>query len=251
MKIGLIGDIHANLPALQAVFQHANALGVVHFLNIGDVVGYNAFPEQVIQTIRQNPVTSILGNYDRKVIQFPQKEKKWQKEKPGLKVQAFRWAYQQLSPESLAYLQSLPEQLEVHLDGLSILLSHGSPAARNEYLTPQTPMQRLLELGELTSAQIILCGHSHIPFARQAWTKIFINTGSIGRPDDGDPRACYAILIHENGRLKINHYHIPYDIHLAAQAIRDHHLPEEFAQMVLHGRSLDWIKEHRDELPEH
>lgn len=243
MKIGLIGDIHANLPALQAVLTHASANGVTEYFNIGDLVGYNAFPEQVIQTILKLPVTSILGNYDRKVIQFPEKGEKWKKKKPGLKWLAFQWAYQQLSNNSLDFLRSLPEQLEVHRTGLSILLTHGSPAARNEYLTPQTPQHRLEELAGMTSAQVIVCGHSHVPFARQAKNKIFINTGSIGRSDDGDPRASYAVLSIQDEKLIVHHHRLPYDHARAAQAIRDQHLPEEFAQMVILGRSLDWIEE--------
>lgn len=245
MRIALIGDIHANLPALDAVLAHADSLGITRFLNIGDMVGYNAFPEQVIQRLRQRNVTSILGNYDRKVIQFPQKGEKWKQTKPGLKLQAFQWAYEQLSPDSLAYLRALPEQQTVEVDGVTILLTHGSPASRSEYLSPLTPPARLEELAAMTSAHVIVCGHSHVPFTRHAAGCLFINTGSIGRPDDGDPRASYAVLHMNEGKLSVTHHRLEYNTHLAAQAIRGQNLPEEFAQMVLLGRSLDWILANR------
>jgi putative phosphoesterase len=243
MKAGLIGDIHANLPALEAVFAHAASKGVQLFWNIGDFVGYNAFPEESVQFIRQRPeVTSIIGNYDLKVLKIEKKREKWAATKAPEKLLSFEWTYDQLSEESKLYLRSLPEQREFSFEGWNILLTHGSPASREEHLLPDTPDDRLRELAEMTKARVIIFGHSHVPFARMAAGKWFINTGSVGRPDDGDPRAAYAILRVEGDELEITHFRVPYDVERAVEAIRRAGLPEDFAQMIRQGRNLDSIK---------
>ena len=76
LKIGLLGDVHANLPALETVIAHANSLEVDAFWNIGDFVGYGAFPNQVVERMRKKKFVNIAGNYDLKVLKFPKKNKK-------------------------------------------------------------------------------------------------------------------------------------------------------------------------------
>ena len=127
--------------------------------------------------------------------------------------------------------------------GHRILLTHGSPASNSEHLTPATPEERLRELAQTAKADVIICGHSHQPFARQVDGVWFINTGSVGRPDDGDPRACYAILEIESDKIQVQHYRVEYDVERAVAAIRERKLPELFAQMLLQGRNLDAVLE--------
>ena len=107
---------------------------------------------------------------------------------------AFQWAYEHLSPENKIYLNSLPEKRHIHLKGFHIQMTHGSPANPEEHLGPETTDERLHELAMLSHASIILCGHSHRPFTRWIDGAVFINPGSVGRPDDGDVRASYAII---------------------------------------------------------
>jgi diadenosine tetraphosphatase ApaH/serine/threonine PP2A family protein phosphatase len=93
----------------------------------------------------------------------------------------------------------------------------------------------------MAGTDIIVCGHSHQPFARSVANALFINPGSVGRPDDGDPRACYAILEEAQAGLQVQHYRLEYDLNRAASAIRKNDLPEAFAQMILKGYDLDTI----------
>ena len=87
MKVALIGDVHANLPALEAVLAHAhgseNEQSVEAIWNVGDFVGYGAFPNEVIQRLRDEDALSIIGNYDQKVLQFKKEKKKWRWWVPG------------------------------------------------------------------------------------------------------------------------------------------------------------------------
>ncbi|MBN2147029.1 MAG: metallophosphoesterase family protein [Anaerolineales bacterium] len=243
MRIALIADIHANLPALETVLAHACSQAAEAVWNLGDLVGYGAFPEEVVQRVQQENILGILGNYDRKVLRFPQKAEKWRSSKRSEKYFAFGWAYNQLSTASRAYLSALPQTLRIDIEGQRILLTHGSPAAPDEHLGPDTPLDRLETLALLAQVEIVLCGHSHQPFARQAASTWFINPGSVGRPDDGDPRAAYAMLEISSGNVIVCHHRLTYDLKRAVSAIRARGLPEVFAQMIIQGCALDMLQE--------
>jgi putative phosphoesterase len=242
----LIGDVHANLPALEAVLEDAHRQEVEAIWNVGDFVGYGAFPNQVIERLRDEEAVSIAGNYDLKVLRFKKKRKKWRKRKQSQKFLAFQWARHTLTKRSREYLGSLPTERELQVDGLRILLTHGSPASEKEHLAPDTPEERLRELASMVEANVVICGHSHLPFARRVDGVHFINTGSVGRPDDGDPRACYAVLQvgdGSDGDVQLRHHRVAYDVVGAVAAIRGHGLPESFAQMMIQGRALDDVME--------
>jgi putative phosphoesterase len=243
MKVAAIGDVHANLPALEAVLDHISEQEVKAIWNVGDFVGYGAFPNEVVHLLRKKGVISIVGNYDLKVLQFKEKKKKWRKKKQRPKYLAFKWAYETLSKKNRKYLRFLSQEIRMKVKGKRILLTHGSPASNEEHLTPDTSDKRLRKLAQMAKADIIICGHSHLPFARQVDGVWFINTGSVGRPDDGDPRACYAIVRFTGDEIEVQHHRIEYDVEKAVAAIREHKLPEAFAQMILQGRNLDVVSE--------
>jgi putative phosphoesterase len=241
MKIALLGDIHANLPALQAVLEHAALHDIGAIWNVGDLVGYGPYPNEVIQVLRSTDAVSICGNYDLKVIAFPAKKDKWRKSKRAEKYIAFKWAYENLTGTNRRYLSKLPEEVRLKAAGRRILLTHGSPASMDEHLTPDTPLERLLDLGRLAHAEMVICGHSHQAFTRQAGDTWFINTGSVGRPGDGDPRAAYAIMDLNRKSFKVEHYRVEYDITAIASEIRRVGLPESFAEMFIRGYDLDVV----------
>jgi putative phosphoesterase len=248
MKVALIGDIHANLPALESVLAHIREQGIDRIWNVGDFVGYGAFPEEVVGLFRtteelQNPHgLNIIGNYDLKVLRFPERKKKWRKKKDPEKYLAFKWAYESLSKKSRKYLRFLSKEIRLKAKGKRILLTHASPASNQEPLTPETPQKRLKKLARMSKADIVICGHSHQPFVREVDGVWFINPGSVGRPDDGDPRACYAVLEITSASVDVRHHRVEYDLERAANAIREQELPEAFAEMVLQGRSLDEVE---------
>lgn len=249
MKVALIGDVHANLPALEAVLADIKKQRVDAIWNTGDFVGYGAFPDEVVKRLKAEKAVSIIGNYDRKVLQVKEKKEEWQKTKHPLKYLAFKWSYDQLSKDSREYLRSLPEELKIEVEGRKVLLMHGSPESIKEHLTSDTPEKRLKELTGMTKADIIICGHSHRPFNREVEGVMFINPGSVGRSDDGDPRACYAVAQIKNRFLQVSHFRIDYDIQKAVAGIRESKLPEEFAEMFIKGRTLaDVIKDKSPEI---
>jgi putative phosphoesterase len=246
VKVALIGDVHANLPALEAVLDHARQQKVEAIWNVGDFVGYGAFPNHVVGRLRRERAVSIAGNYDLKVLRFSKKRQKWRRKKQLQKFLAFQWTYHTLTRKNHRYLRSLPGERVLQAEGVSVLLTHGSPASENEHLTPDTPEGRLRQLASMVEADMVICGHSHQAFVRQVDDVCFINTGSVGRPDDGDPRACYTILQigHASNRdPRVRHYRVAYDVGRAITAIREHQLPEAFAQMTIQGYALDDVME--------
>ena len=240
--VALIGDVHANLPALEAILADVQGRGIDTIWNIGDFVGYGAFPDQVVERLNQPGVTSIIGNYDLKVLKFPKKKKKWKKSKHPDKFLAFQWAYENLSKQSRDALRSLPEEVRLEVHGRRILLTHASPGSKTEHLTPETPEGRLRRLAKIARADVAIFGHSHRPFVREAGGVVFVNTGSVGRPEGGDPRACYGVLRIGPDGLEVEHVRLEYDVDRAAEAIRSHDLPESFAQMIIQGRNLDDVE---------
>jgi putative phosphoesterase len=240
VRVALLGDVHANLAALEAVLADAHRRNVDAVWNVGDLVGYGPQPDEVIKRLRRENAVSIAGNYDVKVLAVGQG--KPPKAKVPEKRLAFYWAWEHLSKSSRQYLDSLSEEARFELEGRKILLTHGSPADREEYIGEQTSEKRLGELADIAGADVIISGHKHRPAQREYSGYMFVNTGSVGRPDDGDPRAAYAILDIKLRRFSVVHHRVRYDVRKTVAEIRRHKLPELFAQMLFKGESLDKLQ---------
>ncbi|NOR78301.1 MAG: YfcE family phosphodiesterase [Methanophagales archaeon] len=238
-KIAIIADVHANLHALNTVMDDARGRGVELFLNAGDFLGYGAFPDEVVQKLSSENVLSIIGNYDLKVLR-KEKKKKGGKIKKQKQI-SFDFAGENLSETSIRFLCSLDREMRIRIGDKSLLMVHGSPESEEEPLTPSTSEERLSELASVAGADIVIIGHSHRQFKREVDGVTFINPGSVGRPDDGDRRANYAIL--NTNSFYVDFIKLDYDVEGAADSIRASWLPENFAQMLLRGVSLDTIFE--------
>jgi putative phosphoesterase len=237
VRIALLGDIHGNLKALEAVLADARSKGTTFFLNAGDLLGYGPFPEEVVRLARSSELISVVGNFDLKALSIGECQKETAMEQK--KLLAFRWAYDNLSAESREYLKELPHEVRFEVAGTKFLLTHGSPTSIDEHLGPGTSLERLTELARSSGAQVIIVGHSHRDMIKRVEGTLFINTGSVGRPDDGDPRATYAIMTTEP--LQVEHVKVEYDVESTVEAVRAKRLPEEFAQMLIQGRSFDYV----------
>jgi len=238
MQIALIGDIHGNLPALEAVLEDAGSVGVETVWNMGDMVGYGAYSDEVVTRLRLEKVLSILGNYDRKTLRFKKRSKKWKKKKRREKWLAFKDAYESLSEENLSYLKLLPKKRNMTVCGHRFLLCHGSPDSIKECLEEETSDARWRGLSATCDADVVVCAHSHRALLKQVNGVWFVNTGTVGRPVDGDPRACYCLAEVEKGFFRAEHRRIEYDTEQAAEAILSKGLPPVFAQMIREGVDL-------------
>ena len=204
MQYGVFSDIHGNLSSLEAVWRALEAAGLTNrpVFNAGDTVGYGDAPEACVRFLRARPtIVNVRGNYDKHVAVFPEREaeyrKKWGRSRPE-KYEAIRRDSEAVSDETRQWLQDLPGEFETTLDGVPVLMTHYAPGSQ-EGLGRWTPDSRLAELAQITTAQVILCGHTHTPFVRAVGGVLWVNPGSLGRSWDG--RFRYTVLTLEPGLL--------------------------------------------------
>ena len=234
VKVGVLSDVHANLQALERVFEDAEERGVNVFLNAGDSVGYGPYPSEVVELLCEKNVLSVLGNYDLEVLEGNTDAK-------GEKKLAWKFARKELTDSGTSYLRSLPQELRLEVAGKRLLVTHGSPESIDEHIYSDTPAMHLQTLADCAKADLVLVGHSHEQFSKQAKGVWFVNPGSVGRPGDGNPQTSYAVVTFEP--LKVELVRLDYDVASAADALRRKGLPESFAQMLLQGVGLDTVTE--------
>ena len=241
MTIALIADIHANLPALEAVLQGIDTRHPDMIYCLGDLVGYNIWPNEVIQTIRKRQIPTIAGNHDLKANTT----------RPALQDSPKNYAYTLINASERAYLQALPAHMRLEFQfyggSLHVLLVHGSPLSVNEYLFEYMAEEALLKLMMDAKADILCFGHTHKPYHRilnspdkgKDHFRHAINTGSVGKPKDDDPRACYVLLhftpfttANVAESLTVEFVRVEYDIEKAARAVEESPLPNELADML-------------------
>jgi putative phosphoesterase len=237
-RVTIFGDIHGNLPALEAVHADIEAHDLSPLYCLGDLVGYGTFPNEVISSIRERNIPTLMGNYDQGVgntsddcgCAYTSKEAE------ALGKRSIAWSNQHTTEENKTYLRQLTDQIPLQLGGLRVRLVHGSPRKINEYLygdRPDATMERLLDRAE---ADVLVCGHTHIPYHRILPSgRHVVNAGSVGKPKDGNPEACYVILETTGNDLSVTFRRVPYDIERAVKAIEASDMPHEYAQMLRSG----------------
>ena len=240
MRIGIISDIHGNLPALEAALQDLRPKGLDALYCLGDLVGYAAFPNEVTERIRAEGIPTIMGNYDDGVG-FDRDECGCAYTDPVEKQlgdQSLEWTRAKVSAENKAYLRSLEKEIRFDGDGKRVLLVHGSPRRMNEYLFEDRPVSSFQRLAASSKADIIVFGHTHRPYTKLVDGVLFVNAGSVGKPKDGDWRACYAILEPSSDGQPVTFTRLPYDVKTVADAIRASDLPNQFALDIERGGAV-------------
>jgi len=198
VQYGVFSDVHGNSSALRAVWRAMEAGGLADgrlLLNAGDSVGYGDDPEACVGFLRARPsLVSVKGNYDKNVALFPERQaeyrKKWGRARPE-KFEAIRRDSLAISDAARRWLHDLPSEAALTPQGVRIILTHYAPGSK-EGLGAWTPDARLAELASATTAQVVVCGHTHTPFVRDVGGVLWVNPGSAGRSWDG--RLRYAVL---------------------------------------------------------
>ncbi len=255
MRLALISDIHANLPALHTVLADIDRRSLDAVYCLGDLVGYATWPNEVVDEVRRRHIPTIAGNYDEGVGLNSDDCGCAYKTDEDRERGAHSIAYtnEAIGDEQRAYLRMLPRRIEMifqagrqrNADPLKVLLVHGSPRRINEYLFEDRPDASFLRMMQSEDCDVMCFGHTHKPFHRQItdvesrWgVRHAVNTGSVGKPKDGDPRAGYVILeIDPEGDepVRMEFIRVEYDIDEAATAIEASVLPDAFAQMLREG----------------
>lgn len=245
MRCALISDIHANLPALASVLGDIERRGVDAIYHLGDLVGYAPWPNEVVATLRGAGIPGVAGNYDSTVATGYKhcgcrSENAHQE---ALSHRSFEWTLAHTSAESNRFLAGLPFRLDIrplggHVAGPAVRLVHGGHALNTVYVTGDRSDDFLRKMAESMGAStgdVICFGHTHEPWHRTVGGVHFVNTGSVGRPKDGDPRAGYALLVVTGHGVAVEFVRVEYDVEAAARAIVASGLPCEFADFLRAG----------------
>ena len=246
MKYALISDIHANLPALEAVLMDINQrLDVAATYHLGDLVGYAAWPDETVALLRDSRIPGVAGNYDSTVgadykhcgcrYEDPRQEE--------LSHISYAWTRQYISVTTKQFLAGLPFRIDLlpkggHLSGPKVVLVHGTPTLNTLYWTEDRPDDFCLKMARHAGAKagdVIAFGHTHLPWHREVGGIHFVNTGSVGRPKDGDWRAGYVLLDVAEGSVGVEFIRVEYDLERAMQGIRQSDLPDDFAEYLRTG----------------
>lgn len=259
MKIAVLSCIHGNLEALDTVLIDIEAQGCDRIICLGDLVGYGPYPNEVVDRIRSLDIPTVQGCWDEDIVDglnacecsYPS----LLAEKRGLR--AHEWTNQVVRDDVREYLAQLPLSLR---EG-NLCFVHGSPNSQHEYLMPELDGFIALERVLSTEADVLFCGHTHIPYVRSldeakisisvkqihpdspqaapveqslsTPIKRLVNAGSVGEPRHGRPNATYVIYDTQSEAVGLRE--LPYDYEKTCAAIIEHGLPQIFAWRLSQG----------------
>ncbi|MDF1499624.1 MAG: metallophosphoesterase family protein [Anaerolineales bacterium] len=238
-RITVFGDVHANLPAMEAVFTEMERRDDGDRYCLGDLVGYGASPNEIIELIRAQGIPTIMGNYDLGVGQSSDDCGCAYRtaEARELGNRSIAWTNENTTSENKLSLRGLTASIPLRLGELSVLLVHGSPRKVNEYLYEDRPDRNFERLLDAAGADVLVCGHTHLPYHKVLPSgRHVVNAGSVGKPKDDDPRAGYVVLSADDTDLSVEFVRVEYDVERAARAIEASDMPDEFAAMLRAGR---------------
>ena len=233
--VAVITDIHANLPALEAVLGRIDELGIERVYCGGDIVGYGPHPNEVCALIEERGIPTIYGNYDYAIARdlddcgcayVTQHDRE-------LGQRSVAWTLEHTDQASKDFMRELPFELRFDLGSQHVHLVHGSPRKVNEYLFEDKPASLYERLAAAETASTLVFGHTHKPWIQTYGGVMFVNCGSVGKPKDGDPRAAFAILEATDSGVQASIERVPYDAEAVAREVAAAGLPSEYAEKLV------------------
>ncbi|GAB4361827.1 MAG: metallophosphoesterase family protein [Cyanophyceae cyanobacterium] len=275
MKRAILSCIHGNLEAFDAVLLDLERQGAEAIHCLGDLVGYGPYPNEVVERVRSLAIPTVQGCWDEDIVEGLNA---CECSYPSLLAErrgrlAHRWTDQILTADNRAFLAQLPVSLAVDTAAGRLVFVHGSPSSAHEYLLAEMDAFMALERVLGAGADVLFCGHTHIPYARsldgiQLRTAIaeapdqgsipgetlpmdhtvtvpvrhLINAGSVGEPRHGRPHATYVLFDDESGAVDLRE--VPYAVDKTCAAILERGLPMIFAWRLAKG--LDYAERAED-----
>ncbi len=225
MKIAVISDIHGNMQALNAVIEDITEQECDRIFVLGDYAMAGPQPREAIQffmdKLSNKKYKMIQGNTDLMLAKYSEDLYDRLQDAAPIMADALKYDAKELDNLEKTFLMTLPEKLEVNEGGVKFLLVHGSPRRNNEDILPDVRLDIVEEMLTGVTADVILCGHTHIPCGFQTrLKKTVINAGSVGRPFTPEPKACYLTIVVENGKCEYEHHFVDYDKEAAYEILR-------------------------------
>lgn len=227
-RVTIISDIHGNLPAFKKFLEKNNSDVLI---NAGDVVGYNPFPDECISLLKETRAINLLGDHEWCLL-----NKNFSMMNPYAK-KVLEWCSEEISIENLNFIKNFNFLEKTDIENVKVAVCHGSPKDPLwEYVYPGTPANNLNELLANLGVNILILGHTHIPFVRKVKQGLIINPGSIGQPRDGNPSPSFITLEIEGNEVKnIKLNRFSYDITTVINKIIDENLPKFLAERLYMG----------------
>ncbi|WP_227375088.1 metallophosphoesterase family protein [Haladaptatus halobius] len=219
MKVGVISDVHANRVALDAVLDDMPPVDAL--LCAGDVVGYNPWPAECVEVLRDRVTVSVMGNHDRAVVSDTTF---------GFNSMAsagVEYARDELNDLQREWLANRPASAKACSERVRIV--HGHPDDPDHYTYPEEFGPELLG-----DEDALVMGHTHVQHHESYDEGVVLNPGSVGQPRDRDPRAAYAIL--DLSSLAVEEHRVEYDVEVVQEAVREAGLPDRIGARLADGR---------------
>lgn len=240
MKIAVISDIHGNMEALEAVMEDIKKEGCDKIFALGDYAMAGPQPalavDWFLKKMFEPNFKMIQGNTDLMIVDYNNELYENLKSKAPVMAEALKNDSAIINPIQKDFLKHLPTQLEIEEEGVKILLVHGSPRRNNEDISPDLPVTEVEKMLENVVADVILCGHTHLPCGYQTSTKkTVVNVGSVGRPFTPEPKSCYLIMTVNSGKCLFEHKFVDYDKVTASNKLRNRNFEgsDKLANMLI------------------
>jgi len=229
LRLLVVSDIHSNLPALRRVLEDAGRFDAA--ICAGDIVGYGPYPGECVKAAAELGFRCIAGNHDVAVVTG---------DTSGFNphaADAIAINGRLLDEESRAWLRGLPTEMTIVVEGVKVAVFHGSPRdPLNEYVFPAEAKQRAAEFLDLTGADLLILGHTHVPYVHRCRRRVVVNPGSVGQPRDGDPRSSYMVIDLVEGIAAVTHRRVKYNVEAVAERMGRLGLSDMLAVRLFHGR---------------
>lgn len=221
MRLAIIGDIHSNKEALKAVLLDMNHKQIDYKVSTGDLVGYMQYPNEVIGMIKAHNILSIQGNHDERIALADKVDVEVLKamdEETIQKSASLAYTACVISDDNKQFLDSLPKTLSFDFEDLKLQVVHGSPLNNKTYMYEDA--KQLEEYAGQSEADIVISGHTHIPYFTKSGDKYVGNAGSVGIPKHGSKDATYIILEIVSGQVTCEIVEVAYDVTSVVEAIK-------------------------------
>jgi len=235
-RVAVITDVHANLPALEAVLEAIRWLDVDALYCGGDLVGYGPHPNEVCRLVEARRIPTIYGNYDWAIARdhldcgcayVTDRDR-------ALGQRSVEWTLAHTDRHSKYFMRRLAFDLRFRMGDRRVRLVHGSPRKVNEYLFEDKPARTFERIARGADCDVLLFGHTHQPWVHEYGGVLFVNCGAVGKPKDGDPRAAFALLeLDEAGQVQASIERVSYDAEAVARDLAAAGLPREYAEKLV------------------
>jgi len=234
-RVAVITDIHANLPALDAVLEFIDGEDIDQVLCGGDLVGYGPHPNEVCTLIEVREIPTIHGNYDYAIARELEDCGCAYVNRHDREIgqQSVDWTLAHTNQRAKDFMRELPFDLRFELGSKRVRLVHGSPRKVNEYLFEDKPARTFERIAAGADCDVLVFGHTHKPWVHEYGGVLFVNCGSVGKPKDGDPRAGFAVLSANGADVEVTIQRVAYSAERVAGEVRDAGLPGELADKLL------------------